>query len=95
MPGVRAPLARRLARRFGLPRNTLVYCDRIGLLCPRRSGDGDYRRYTEADAELARAGGNDSLVHIGFTTGSAALDVDGVDANGTTTAVRRDGKWAF
>ena len=48
-----------------------------------------------SDEELARAGGNDSLVHVDFMIGSAELDVDGVDAGGTTTAVMRGGEWAF
>lgn len=48
-----------------------------------------------SDEELARAGGNDSLVHVDFMIGSADLDVDGVDAAGTRTAVMRCGEWAF
>lgn len=41
----------RLARRFGLSRSTLLYYHRIGLLVPSEGGDGDYRRYSAADAE--------------------------------------------
>ena len=41
----------RLARRFGLSRSTLLYYHRIGLLVPSEGGDGEYRRYSEADAE--------------------------------------------
>ena len=40
-----------LARRFGLSRSTLLYYDSIGLLEPTTGGDGEYRRYSEQDAE--------------------------------------------
>jgi len=54
-PPPRGETVSRLARRFSLSRSTLLYYDRIGLLCPRRSGDGEYRRYSEADvARLAQ-----------------------------------------
>jgi DNA-binding transcriptional MerR regulator len=39
----------RLARRFGLSRSTLLYYDRIGLLCPGARSAADYRLYSEAD----------------------------------------------
>jgi len=41
----------RLARRFGLSRSTLLYYDRIGLLPPSSHTHGEYRHYSEADAE--------------------------------------------
>jgi DNA-binding transcriptional MerR regulator len=40
-----------LARRFALARSTLLYCDRIGLLCPRGRSQGNYRLYSAADVE--------------------------------------------
>ncbi len=41
----------KLAWRFGLSRSTLLYYDRIGLLTPTSGGNGEYRRYSEQDAE--------------------------------------------
>ncbi|MFH1036362.1 MAG: MerR family transcriptional regulator [Pseudomonadota bacterium] len=41
----------RLARRHGLSRSTLLYYDSIGLLKPSRRGKGDYRRYSQQDAQ--------------------------------------------
>lgn len=40
----------RLAKRFGLSRSTLLYYDKIGLLCPSGHTPGEYRRYSEYDA---------------------------------------------
>jgi DNA-binding transcriptional MerR regulator len=40
-----------LARRFALARSTLLYYDRIGLLCPRGRSQGNYRLYSAADVE--------------------------------------------
>lgn len=40
-----------LARQFGLSRSTLLYYDRIGLLCPSAHSDAGYRLYTEGDAQ--------------------------------------------
>jgi DNA-binding transcriptional MerR regulator len=45
----------RLGRRFGLSRSTLLYYHRIGLLVPSSGGDGDYRRYSEADVARLEA----------------------------------------
>lgn len=42
----------KLGRRFGLSRATLLYYDRIGLLCPSGRSQADYRLYTQDD--LAR-----------------------------------------
>lgn len=44
----------RLARRFGLSRSTLLYYDRIGLLPPSSHAPGEYRHYSEEDAERLR-----------------------------------------
>lgn len=44
-----------LGRRFGLSRSTLLYYDRIGLLCPSGRSEADYRLYSQADCDrLAR-----------------------------------------
>ncbi|WP_460595703.1 MerR family transcriptional regulator [Geomonas sp. Red276] len=40
-----------LARHFGLSRSTLLYYDRIGLLCPSGRSGANYRRYSEAERE--------------------------------------------
>lgn len=45
----------KLAKRFGLSRSTLLYYERIGLLRPSVHTKGDYRYYSDDDAErLAR-----------------------------------------
>jgi DNA-binding transcriptional MerR regulator len=41
----------RLAKKFGLSRSTLLYYDRIGLLKPSQGGKGEYRHYSDKDAE--------------------------------------------
>lgn len=41
----------RLARKYGLSRSTLLYYDSIGLLKPSQHSKGDYRQYSENDAE--------------------------------------------
>lgn len=44
-----------LGRRFGLSRSSLLYYDRIGLLCPSGRSEADYRLYSQADCDrLAR-----------------------------------------
>lgn len=40
-----------LAKRFGLSRSALLYYDSIGLLKPAARGPGEYRRYSEEDAQ--------------------------------------------
>lgn len=40
----------RLARRFGLSRSTLLYYDRLGLLCASDRSESGYRRYSTEDA---------------------------------------------
>jgi aminopeptidase len=44
---------------------------------------------------FGRAGGNQSATHVDFMIGSAALDVDGVRADGVVEPVMRRGDWAF
>jgi len=39
----------RLAKRHGLSRSTLLYYDRIGLLCPSGHSKGEYRQYSNMD----------------------------------------------
>lgn len=39
----------RLAARFNVSRSTLLYYDKIGLLCPSQHSAGEYRRYSKAD----------------------------------------------
>lgn len=45
--------------------------------------------------ELAAAGYNRSLIHEDFMIGNAALNVDGVTAQGALEPVMRNGEWAF
>ncbi len=47
------------------------------------------------EEEFARAGGNDSLIHVDFMFGSKEMNVDGVFADGTSEPVIREGDWAF
>lgn len=42
---------RRMAESFGLSRSTLLYYDRLGLLCPSGRSAAGYRLYSKADAE--------------------------------------------
>jgi aminopeptidase len=48
-----------------------------------------------SDADFARAGGNNSLVHVDFMIGSGEMDVDGLREDGTLEPVMRAGEWAF
>lgn len=45
--------------------------------------------------ELRQDGFNHSLVHVDFMFGSAEMDVDGENADGSTEPVMRAGAWAF
>jgi len=47
------------------------------------------------EEEFARAGGNDSLIHVDFMFGSKDMDVDGVFADGSSEPVIREGEWVF
>lgn len=44
----------RLAREFALSRSTLLYYDRIGLLCPEERSEAGYRLYSERQVEKLR-----------------------------------------
>ena len=46
-------------------------------------------------AEFAKHGGNDSLVHSDFMIGSGEMDIDGILSNGEIEPVFRGGEWAF
>jgi aminopeptidase len=48
-----------------------------------------------SDEEFAAAGGNDSLAHVDFMIGSAAMNVDGITREGVTEPIMRAGEWAF
>jgi aminopeptidase len=50
---------------------------------------------TMPDDAFAAAGGNNSLVHVDFMVGSAAMDIDGLAEDGTAEPVMRAGEWAF
>lgn len=52
--------------------------------------DGD----TITDAAFTSRGGNSSLIHVDWMIGSAAIDVDGLDAQGQAEPVMRAGEWA-
>jgi aminopeptidase len=45
------------------------------------------------DDAFERAGGNRSAVHVDFMIGSSALDVDGVQPDGTSEPLMRRGEW--
>ncbi len=44
--------------------------------------------------EIARRGGNSSLVHIDWMIGSAEIDIDGIGSDGSREPVMRKGEWA-
>lgn len=44
---------------------------------------------------LDENGINDSMIHVDFMIGSAEMDIDGVQADGTTEALFRNGTWAL
>jgi aminopeptidase len=44
--------------------------------------------------EFERAGGNRSATHVDFMIGSNALDIDGMQADGTSEPLMRQGEWA-
>lgn len=45
--------------------------------------------------ELAAHGVNESITHNDFMIGSAEMDIDGIQADGTVIPVFRNGEWAF
>jgi aminopeptidase len=44
--------------------------------------------------EIAERGGNTSAIHVDWMIGSAAIDIDGVNADGSRLPVFRKGEWA-
>jgi len=44
--------------------------------------------------EIAAAGGNSSLIHVDWMIGSNEIDIDGINADGSTVPVFRKGEWA-
>jgi len=44
--------------------------------------------------QIAAAGGNSSLIHVDWMIGSGEIDIDGVNADGSTVPVFRKGEWA-
>jgi aminopeptidase len=44
--------------------------------------------------EIASRGGNSSLIHVDWMIGSGEIDIDGIGADGSRTAVMRKGEWA-
>jgi aminopeptidase len=45
------------------------------------------------NAELAKLGANESLMHVDWMIGSANMDVDGIAADGTSEPLMRKGAW--
>ncbi len=45
------------------------------------------------EEELAKLGANSSLIHVDWMIGSAAIDVDGVHADGAREPLMRQGEW--
>jgi aminopeptidase len=48
---------------------------------------------TMSTEEQAAHGANDSLIHVDWMIGSAALDIDGITANGAAEPLMRKGEW--
>ncbi len=44
--------------------------------------------------QVKAAGGNSSLIHVDWMIGSDQIDIDGVNADGSTEPVFRKGEWA-
>lgn len=45
--------------------------------------------------QFTAVGGNESAIHVDFMIGSAAIDIDGLDAEGNAEPLMRAGEWAF
>ncbi len=43
--------------------------------------------------DIKERGGNSSMIHIDWMIGSKHIDIDGIDVNGNTTPVFRQGEW--
>ncbi len=48
-----------------------------------------------SNEEFQARGGNVSMVHVDFMIGSDKMDIDGLNADGSTEPVMRQGEWAF
>ena len=44
--------------------------------------------------EIIKRGGNSSMIHIDWMIGSAEINVDGMNSNGTSIPIFRNGEWA-
>lgn len=44
--------------------------------------------------QIAKNGGNSSMIHIDWMIGSKEIDVDGIHFNGDVIPVFRNGEWA-
>lgn len=44
--------------------------------------------------QFIAAGGNDSLIHVDFMVGSNQMNIDGINADGSSEPVMRNGEWA-
>ena len=53
----------------------------------------DYEKYTQD--ELRAMGVNDSMIHVDFMIGSKDLEITGIVADGSETAIFRNGVWCF
>lgn len=47
------------------------------------------------DEEFAKAGGNNSMIHVDFMIGSDKMDIDGITPEGVVEPILRQGDWAF
>ncbi|MDE0344853.1 MAG: aminopeptidase, partial [Boseongicola sp.] len=47
-----------------------------------------------SEEEIARRGGNSSIVHVDWMIGAEDTDVDGITTTGDRVAVFRRGNWA-
>lgn len=48
-----------------------------------------------SDEDFQARGGNVSMVHVDFMIGSSKMDIDGLQADGSSEPVMRQGEWAF
>ncbi len=48
-----------------------------------------------SDEDFQARGGNVSMVHVDFMVGSSKMDIDGLQADGYSEPVMRQGEWAF
>jgi len=49
---------------------------------------------TATEEELTRRGANSSLIHIDWMIGSGKIDIDGINADGSSEPLMRAGEWA-